>query len=427
MNTIHKNKAYNNAARDRSGFTLVELLVVVSIIAILASLLMPAIQAAREAARRTQCTSNIRQVAFALQSYENTRGYFPALRAPLRPDAYWFEPSNLANFTVRGTGAGVTNQDLTELSWIPYILPYIEQNTPWERISQGTIARYEGTGGTGTNLSTESFALYDLLLPIMRCPSSGLPTGSTRINYVANAGPRNILGEGNARRVEFSTWEDYPYIYSTTAGNVYRRSRDDKMFTIFFDHFAEEGLEWDDRRGTAVQRCITRVSMADIGRMDGSSNTILLSENEDAGHWIWREIGDNSNSAGTPIASHSRINWASGAIYPYEGNAAAAPGLQEIESLVGFCYPNNLAYYTVTGAGQGYDALPFINENRTFSSSPAYRPLTARPSSGHPGGVVIAFCDGSTRFLQEEMDRNLFIQLARPGSNAILNTRDLDL
>jgi len=92
-----KKHLYTTTNGDRSGFTLVELLVVISIIAVLAGLLLPAIQAAREAARRAQCISNQRQVAFALLNHEQTRGTFPALRSPLRPATYaWIQsiPSN---------------------------------------------------------------------------------------------------------------------------------------------------------------------------------------------------------------------------------------------------------------------------------------------------------------------------------------------
>ena len=62
---------------SRFGFTLVELLVVIAIIAMLVTLLLPAVQAAREAARRTQCVNNVRQVTLALLNYESTMAHFP--------------------------------------------------------------------------------------------------------------------------------------------------------------------------------------------------------------------------------------------------------------------------------------------------------------------------------------------------------------
>src|SRR5690606_13430421 len=89
----------NGQLRGNRGFTLVELLVVIAIIGVLVALLLPAIQAAREAARRTQCLNNCRQLGVAFHNHHSARGEFP-------------------------TGGNSVSQ----LAWTVYVLPYVEQS-----------------------------------------------------------------------------------------------------------------------------------------------------------------------------------------------------------------------------------------------------------------------------------------------------------
>src|SRR5882757_5090951 len=113
---------HHSAATRKRGFTLIELLVVIAIIAILIALLLPAVQQAREAARRTQCKNNLKQLGLALMNYESTTGCFPMEKitgTPLYPNY---------------------NQN-----WLQMMLPYIDQapiynqfnfNVSWDDPSQ---------------------------------------------------------------------------------------------------------------------------------------------------------------------------------------------------------------------------------------------------------------------------------------------------
>ena len=387
---------------NHPGFTLVELLVVISIIAILAALLMPAIQAAREAARRAQCTSNQRQVAFALLNYEHTKKAFPPLRAPLKPSVYWSKYSDVS----------APPNERTELTWVSFLLPFIEQNKAWELINSGTI--------TDTTV-------YELVIPTMQCKSSGISSGDNRINYVVNGGPMNLVLHGQP--VEY--------------GNNERRLRDATMYTIFFDHFAFNG-PWMDVGPNSPNFCTTKITEDNITSMDGTSMTILFSEREEGFYWIryartiinvprviWWDGTAGGTAAGDllPYQPLDNLNCMPHFFYPGYRSHDYNPNEHLLSTVATGEVPTYIPLYGGTMANGADDELSplFINEGRASSGARITNlSRTARPSSGHPGVVMAAYCDGSVRPLKEEMDKTLFVRLCRPGSGVVLNPKDLD-
>jgi prepilin-type N-terminal cleavage/methylation domain-containing protein/prepilin-type processing-associated H-X9-DG protein len=134
------------AARPSRAFTLVELLVVIAIIGVLVALLLPAVQAAREAARRTQCANNLKQIGIAFQNYHSAQGVFaPGWTEDDRPS----RPERINN-----------------LAWGYHILPYTENQPLYEQFDQELPAS-SGTPGAANNID-----LIGTDVPMYRCPSN---------------------------------------------------------------------------------------------------------------------------------------------------------------------------------------------------------------------------------------------------------------
>jgi prepilin-type N-terminal cleavage/methylation domain-containing protein/prepilin-type processing-associated H-X9-DG protein len=129
------------SARRTGGFTLVELLVVIAIIGILIALLLPAIQAAREAARRTCCKNNLCQIGIALQNYEAAQGSLPA--GVENPDG-----------PIHSVAKG------NHVSWLVKLLPYLEESNTYKHIDF-SVGVYD----------QKNAAVRGILMPVFACPS----------------------------------------------------------------------------------------------------------------------------------------------------------------------------------------------------------------------------------------------------------------
>ena len=234
----------------RGAFTLVELLVVISIIGILAGLLLPAVQMAREAARRSTCQNNQRSLAQALQSFAGKKQRLPGFQELL--PGY----------------QGTTAIPVVPVSWAVMLLPEMDQQPVYDA--------WAANWGTWAVVDPDPPVDAPPYLVSFYCPSSGSANKDFPTNrYVANAGfgPRQDGGNGG-------TEDPTPFSNAVSKGRPSRNNYD----------------YWDARRkanGPFVDRIAPRgvkkfeldVSLDATDFKDGLSNTAVFSENLLAGFW----------------------------------------------------------------------------------------------------------------------------------------------
>ncbi len=171
----------------RRGFTLVELLVVIAIIGILIALLLPAVQAAREAARRMQCSNNLKQIGLALHNYHAAVGAFP-------PGSFWLYSSD-GSAPLKG-------------SILIRLLPYLEQQPLYDQFDFTQLHVDWQTMPGGEYIQSN-------LVPTYICPSDNHPgvlaEGHKRAlhNYAASSGPTRHGNNSNCSCAEWTAWNNY--------------------------------------------------------------------------------------------------------------------------------------------------------------------------------------------------------------------------
>ncbi len=270
--------------RGRHGFTLIELLVVIAIIAVLAAILLPAVQRAREAARRTQCLNNLKQLALACQNYHDTHKCFPSgdidMGFPTTPFSDPYEVSQYITFT-QSAQLGMQQRydingnlilppaNLTIYTWViappwgwqSFILPQIEQSTIGLRFD---LQKNDVVNLTGMQIPVPIFICPSALLPSMRPPVTSTGAGGTTSPTVPTGeNPGSITGGG--------------YAYSTYRGVMGAQPVSDPASN-------SSDTDWM-QNGVLYPNSATKIS--DI--TDGTSNTLLMG---DSRYGIW---GDGSS------------------------------------------------------------------------------------------------------------------------------------
>ncbi len=344
-----------------SGFTLVELLVVIAIIGVLVALLLPAVQAAREAARRSSCTNNEKNIALAMLNYESSRRKFPkGTSIPIKPN---------------GKGAGGPNG----YPWHVEVLDYIEGGNLSDAIDAEKEEYYRNTPN-GWPAPAKLDSIREAETSVYLCPSDGEATAVTAFTGGL------ILPATNYCGVMGAAWSRAMYDEQTgqhAGSNPCRAS-----------NFAPEtGVDCLGAIGTLEGPVNTdgmlypgsEVRMGQVS--DGTSQTLLLGE-----RWyqfrVWAEGGYHSRSDNLrPDQPIPMYVWAS-------------------KNIVATSPPN------VSLKKSGYYVIHHDDDRPGPVPSGASQSMSANDmiwGSFHSGGTNFAFVDGSVHFVHDDIDPVVWI------------------
>ena len=349
----------------RYGFTLIELLVVIAIIAILVAILLPAVQQAREAARRTQCKNNLKQLGLACMNYESTFGQLPP--AGIR------EVFNESGWS-------------RQASWFVRILPYIDQAGAYEAAPfENSNFDNNSAGWAGQNRAWR--AMDGTRIEALNCPSSPLPSSH---QYATNS-KTQALDAPETITVQISD-------YAANSGGRFTGGTTTQDANVFWDWggpHADNGMlpmllrpDWISGAATFTG---TPVEIAKV--TDGMSNTIMIGEQSD-------------------FAFNRRDHRASSALGGFWScSTASSPSSKN--NYVVTAFPINYAGEDWwSWGGLKWDGGWQPNGREVSWNSTAFR-------SAHPGGAQFVMGDGVVAFISENIDFATFTALIDRSDNSL--------
>ncbi len=424
--------------RPRRGFTLIELLVVISIIGILVGLLLPAVNSAREAGRRTQCAGDMRNVVLAILGYVNRQNVFPppASSASCQP---WRTPTNPALSVINSympTNPSSPQQGLgvPMYSWVVPILPDLDNQelyNQWSMYSttaNGTVAipYYDGyiqgsQMATLTPGQASNWKISSTNIGVLRCPDDNtVQQGQGNLSYVVNGG--------------FSLWHANPYgwvgsLIDGTASAVGAAGSPGLQWSLTSPaahstnhrHHAEDGCDvpgvdlpagndpaqqW--ARGPDRIQCAV-VADGHLGR--GEQHDPDEREHADrrrSGQRLLRGPGDE---LGGPDAQLLHVHWLVGRLRRADFEqlrrwSARSPGTgaSQDQDGPGWAYANKVGppYENINGG-----------QNLTIEGSYPFS------NSAHPGGINMGFCDGGVRFISSTIDGTVYAKIITPAGSKL--------
>ena len=343
----------------RPGFTLVELLVVIAIIGILVGLLLPAVQMAREAARRAQCLTNMKNIGLANVNFETAKKKYPGVQ-----DA----------FGVSGTGAATTGKIG---SWVVSLMPQLEQQPLrdlWDEPSE-QAAWWQAANG-----NEDQLARFYPGLALLRCPSDRNIDPNANNSYACNAGFYQYGPMVSTLSMAYGS--------GSSLSSRFAQKKENGVFII-----AGPASMRLDPSASAVAIFGAGASEIDSGDIrDGLSQTIGFAENMQADRWSYFQPRNDS------VRWHLGIGW----LYRLPAGAKDATLTKRPSSQ--FPPPDT-------------QAANLFNGNKLQADINTDGFEVGRPSSNHTGVVNFSMLDGSTISMDERVEYQVYQALMTPQSS----------